>query len=216
MTRPPFEEGEWYHCFTRGVDKRKTFLTTKDYERFQELLYLSNAQETTHRSDLLQVLRNDIFKRERATLLVDIGAYALMPNHFHILIRERSEGSISSFMRRIGTAYTMYFNIKNERVGNLFVKPFRSKHITDDRHLRQAFSYVSINARSLAPASRRSSLNQADFLTEYRFSNYPDYMKGNERAESTIITSEAKDLLDTYFTSPSVMVREAQEYENQL
>ncbi|KKT80846.1 MAG: Transposase, partial [Parcubacteria group bacterium GW2011_GWF2_44_8b] len=67
--------------------------------------------------------------------MVDIGAYCLMPNHFHLLVRERNEKGISLFMQKLITAYTMYFNDKYRRKGRLFESSYKSIHAADDRYL---------------------------------------------------------------------------------
>lgn len=147
MNREPFSVGEWYHCYSRGIDKRVVFQEKADYSRFLELLYLANSHETLHRSNLGKT--SNVFTIARPSTLVDIGAFCLMPNHFHLLIREISKGSITTFMRKLGTGYTMYFNIKNERTGGLFAKPFRSKHIQDDGYFQRALQYIHCNPAEL-------------------------------------------------------------------
>lgn len=139
MNRVPFAPEEWYHCFTRGVERRTTFESVRDYARFMELLYISNGDERIHRSALVDRTSQEIFSHGRGNTLISIGAYSLMPNHFHLLIKEKADGGITTFMRKLGTAYTMYFNIKYQRTGNLFIKPFRSKHIADDIYIQRAF-----------------------------------------------------------------------------
>lgn len=145
----PFEEGEWYHCYSRGVDKRKVFEEEGDLIRFLELLYLANDSAPLHRADIGTHAAKDIFSRERLETLVTIGAYALMPNHYHVLIKEMHEGGLSTFMRKLGTAYTMYFNQKYERVGNLFLKPFRARHVDGDGYFQHVVQYIHLNPAEL-------------------------------------------------------------------
>lgn len=81
-----FVEGEYYHLYNRGVDKRIIFPTQKDYRRFLMLLYLANSTEDVRIANTLRTTNsNDIFGLERASPLVAIGAFCLMPNHFHLL-----------------------------------------------------------------------------------------------------------------------------------
>ncbi len=68
-----------------------------------------------------------------------------MPDHFHLVLKEISEGGITAFMRKIGTAYTLYFNARHGRVGNLFLKPFRSIHVSTDRYFQHLINYVHCN-----------------------------------------------------------------------
>ena len=94
MRNHAFAPGEWYHCYNRGVEKRKTFMDPADYRRVTTLLYSGNAtvplNNLTYKTESLADL---IQKNKRhGERLVHIGAYCLMPNHFHFLLQERTEG----------------------------------------------------------------------------------------------------------------------------
>src|SRR6266853_650766 len=119
MTRPiEFSLGEYYHVYNRGSDKRRVFLSPRDYDRFVALLYMCNSPEPVHIS-LQGKSLSDLLKIKHKKRLVDIGVYCMMPNHFHLLLRERVENGISQFMHKLATGYTMYFNKKNNRSGSL-------------------------------------------------------------------------------------------------
>ncbi len=182
-----FEIDEWYHCFNRGVDKRRTFESVADYRRMQELLYLTNAETPIHRSDKVSIDHNDLFSISRDEQLVDVAAYCLMPNHFHLLLRPHRDGSISAFMRKLMTAYTMYFNIKNERVGNLFYKPFRSKHVPDDRYGQHVYNYIHANPSELCVNESQKTI--AIYIESYPYSSLVDRI-ANNRPERTILTPQ--------------------------
>src|SRR5438128_76332 len=92
--------GEIYHLYNRGTEKRKIFSSKTDYERFMALLYLSNDVENVHMSNLQGSTLIQVVERERKKKLVDIFAYCLMPNHFHILAREIDAGGIARFMQK--------------------------------------------------------------------------------------------------------------------
>ncbi len=142
-----FSIGEYYHIYSRGVNKQKIYLNTKDYNRFVALLYVCNSTEIV---DLSRHFNNghsfeEIFKLRRKNTLVDIGSYCLMSNHFHLLLKEKTEGGILKFMRKVLTAYSMYFNKKNDRVGPLFQSRFKSKHINSDSYLDCVVAYIYLN-----------------------------------------------------------------------
>lgn len=189
-----FVEGEFYHLFSRGVEKRKIFLDSKDYKRFQALLYILNQQGHFHISNFLKDGRNikDLYKQDKSNLLVSIISYSLMPNHFHIVVREITQNGISIFMMRLLTAYSMYFNIKNERSGPLFVKPFRSENIDNDPYFLYIFSYVHLNCLDLfendwKENGIKSKKEAQEFLNNYRYSSYPDLCGLEERLEAKIL-----------------------------
>jgi putative transposase len=190
----PFAEGEHYHIFNRGVEKRKIFLTERDCDRFIALLYIMNQSGNFEFRNFLRSKKlGEIYQEKRAKPLVSILAYTLMPNHFHLLLHENQEGGITKFMSRLLTAYSMYFNIKNKRSGPLFVRPFRSEHIANERHYMHIFSYIHLNVIDLVEKDWKElglkNKNKAvTFLNSYKYSSYPDYQNRNIlRAEKVIL-----------------------------
>ncbi len=169
----PFAVGEWYHCYNRSVEKRIAFEDTRDYHRFLELLYLANDELPLRREDIGNRKFEEVLNMPRGKKLVAIGAFALMPNHFHLVLKEVSEGGITSFMRKIGTAYTPYFNTRHGREGNLFLKPFRSRHVSTDTYFQHLINYVHCNPATLyEPKWKTSHVVDPQFLGE-RIAAYP-------------------------------------------
>ena len=201
--RTPFVLGEWYHCFTRGVDKRTVFETPQDYNRFSELLYLANSTETIDRGRIQHLSHERIFSVPRGNPLVGIGTYCLMNNHPHLLLREKTEGGITKFMHKILTGFTMYFNIRRERVGNLFVTPFRSKHINDDQYLRWLFQYIHLNPAEIFEPGWKEGIVKNMTTLEKKLIDYPyssalDYFKPHsERAEKAILDPSTCEFVKT-------------------
>ena len=108
-----FAVGENYHLYNRGIEKRIIFLDKQYYEHFSLLMYLCNSSRS--------ITLRDIGERfDRGETIVNIGAYCLMPNHFHILVQEKVKNGISLYMKKLLTGYAMYFNKKYERTGRLF------------------------------------------------------------------------------------------------
>ena len=139
---------------------------------------------------------------DRGETLVDIGSYCLMPNHFHLLIREKMENGISLFMEKLSTAYSMYFNKKNERTGGLFEGTFKAIYANDDDYLKYLFTYIHLNPiKIIDPNWKEEGIkdkNKAkEFLREYVFSSYMDYL-GADRPESGIIN---KQVFPDYFST---------------
>ena len=177
-----FEQGEFYHIYNRGVEKRTVFQNTSDYKRFMALLYLTNSNKTVEfRNNSSKNSLDKIFKQDRGKQLVAIGAYCLMPNHFHLLITPLVDGGISKFMLKLQTGYSMYFNKKNERVGALFQGVFQSQHINKDKYLRYIYAYIHLNPAKLKNPSwktqPKSFLNQLKkFIAEYPYSSLQEYV----------------------------------------
>ncbi len=187
-------EGEYYHIYSRGVEKRKIFLNIKDYDRFMALLYITNQDVSFRMDNFLRNKQNDlsiIFTEKREKTLVSILGYCLMPNHFHLILHEHTEGGLSKFMKKLLTAYSMYFNTKYERSGSLFTHPFKSEHIGNESQFMYIFSYVHLNPLSIIDKKWKENgiknKKEAEkFTREYRFSSYQDFLVG-DRLESAIL-----------------------------
>jgi putative transposase len=136
----------------------------------------------------------ELLSLERGDQLVRIGAYCLMPNHFHLLLTEQEEAGISSFMQKLSTGYTMYFNKRNERTGVLFQGKYKSKHADEDRYLKYLISYIHLNPE----------------IPHDAYSSYLDYM-GHDRIESVIID---RGCLPDYFPTPELFEKEMKEWLN--
>lgn len=192
MGRPlEFSINEFYHVYNRGTEKRDIFLNDLDYHRFVSLLFTCNASETIHLSDCQGSTLTEIFRKERGNTLVDIGAYCLMPNHFHLLLHERRANGISLFMQKLSTAYTMYFNKKRERTGSLFQGRFKAVHATNDKYLEYLFAYIHLNPVKLLQSDWKEkgirNPNKAEqFLSKYHHSSYSDYI-GENRETGVIL-----------------------------
>ncbi|MBI4093380.1 transposase [Candidatus Kaiserbacteria bacterium] len=171
--RISFGVDEWYHCYNRGVDKREIFGSEDDAKRFLMHLYLCNGSKPVALYDIEKPSLPKAYAEDRGSALVDIGAFCLMPNHYHLLIREVSEGGITSFMRKLGTAYTMYFNLKYERVGHLFSGPFRARHIANERYFQYVIQYIHCNPAELYEPGWKSGKVKNLTVLEKKLVEYP-------------------------------------------
>lgn len=196
---------EFYHIYNRGTEKRDVFMDTGDYDRFLALMYLCNSLEPVHignssRRQSSEGLEN-LLTGERGETLVDITAYCLMPNHFHLLIREKEVNGTSCFMQKLLTGYTMYFNRKYERTGTLFQGKFKASHVAEDRHLKYLLSYIHLNPVKLFdPKWKENGIRDRkkakQYLREYHYSSYLDYL-GQTRCASVILN---QSVLPEYFS----------------
>lgn len=171
-----FAPDNYYHIYNRGTDKRAIFLDESDYLRFLNLLVICN-QKASIRSGRQKWQGRSLPKAP----LVDIGAYCLMPNHFHLLIKEKSETGITAFMKKLCTAYAMYFNTKNERSGNLFQGRFRAELADKEGYLNYLFAYIHLNPIKLIESNWKESgikdeKRAVDFLNTYQWSSYAFYI----------------------------------------
>ena len=205
-----FIENEFYHIYNRGTDKRTLFRDDTDRHRFLKLLYISNS---VARINVRNILRknNEPYTFERGVPLVNIGAYCLMPNHFHILLTPCMEGGVSLFMKKLCTAYSMYFNKRYNRTGTLLEGRFKSKWIDSDVYLKYLYAYIHLNPRKLmshTDANEPSDDELLTFLKSYHYSSFADYLQVN-RLEEVILSPEP---FPDYFKTVASHVAELKEW----
>lgn len=187
-----FASDEYYHLYARGIEKKEIFRNTSDYWRFLMLLYVANSDKTIHLSDYSLDQLSKIFSLPRNNTLIDIGAYCLMPNHWHLLVKAKSDSGVSLFMRKLLTGYSMFFNKKYDRTGGLFERPFKARHINDDDYLNYLLAYIHLNPIKIKDPDSWSGKRiknpklADDFLNNYRFSSYSFYC-AEDRPENPII-----------------------------
>ena len=131
--------------YNRGVEKRIIFNNEHDYQRFLLLLLLVNDEKAVDVQLLFRDYSIPELINQKRKPLVSVLGFCLMPNHYHLILKETSDNGISKFMHKLGTGYTLYFNVKNERSGSLFQGTYKAKHAEDDRYLKYLFEYIHLN-----------------------------------------------------------------------
>ncbi len=163
MRKTEFVNGEFYHIYNRGVDKRDVFMDEDDYKRFilnmnllndenngLMQLYRDYQREKVRPSDPrrsnLGVFENNFKEQLKSrNKLVEFVAYCLNPNHYHFILKQNADKGVERFMQKLGTSYTMYFNKKHKRSGSLFQGKFKSIHIDSNEYLLYLSAYVNQN-----------------------------------------------------------------------
>ncbi len=176
-----FVEQGFYHIYNRGVDQREIFLDSQDYKTFLFLLkqYLSPfADETRPGFKLPKPSVSSHRQRMNLHRQVILLAYCLMPNHFHLLVRQSIPRGITALMRRICVNYCMYFNRKYHRQGSLFESIYKAVLIEDEPQLLHLTRYIHLNPINLkvsrfGPVSTVATA-QPD---EYEYSSYSKYLR---------------------------------------
>lgn len=170
-------ENGFYHVYNRGVEKRNIFLDEQDYRVFLSYLkiYLSPIEEII--TDFNKESPSDLTKNKRISRIyglnnfhtkISLISYVLMPNHFHLELKQTDKKDIEKFMRSLITKYTMYFNKKYKRVGHLFQSRYRAALILGEEYLIHLSKYIHQNPQEL--------LNKHQSLESYRWSSYPAYI----------------------------------------
>ncbi len=181
--------GEIYHVLNRGVDKRKIFLDENDYLRFIHDLFEFNDENPafnvgySFKNQFIDVRRQYIESRKSRKLLVEILAFSLMPNHYHLLLRPTRDDGVTNFIKKLNGGYAKYFNAKYKRSGALFQGKYKSVLVKKEAHFIHLPYYIHLNPLDLTvPAWRERNISTSDvnkigrFLEKYRWSSYLDYI----------------------------------------
>lgn len=171
-------ENGYYHIYNRGVEKRKIFLDDQDYRVFLSYfkLYLTPKEESA--SEILKSnlkIENkekeisEIYQLNNFFNKIYLISYVLMPNHFHIELKQNNKKDIESFMRSLITKYSKYFNKKYQRVGPLFQGRYKAILVQSTEYLLYLSKYIHLNPVDI--------LSQGQSLEEYPWSSYPVYLK---------------------------------------
>ena len=162
----PIITGETYHIFNRGVEKRSVFLTDGDHRRFYNtLIYYQNSNVTTRYS--FRVRKSLAKEAKDNQKLIEIICFCLMPNHFHLLLKQLTDGGIATFLGRLTNSYTRYFNTKHKRVGHLFQAPYKAVRVETDEQFIHVSRYIHLN-----PFASGITRN----LKTYQWSSYQEYL----------------------------------------
>lgn len=200
MRKVPLVGGEYYHIYNRGNSKQLIFLDDYDRDRFLQLLYLCNSNKSINFREQIVRAKAEAWDIDQGESMVAIGAWVLMPNHFHLYLKSakarlwqeaESDKEISMFMQKLLTAYSKYFNAKYKRTGSLFEDKFKSVHIENDTQAKYLFSYIHLNPlKLLDPKWKVEGIKNkniaTDFLDSCKWSSYLDYM-GVIRPENKIL-----------------------------
>jgi len=193
--------GEFFHIYNRGNSKQNIFLNDEDRDRFVKLLYLSNSTKSVNFRDDIIERKIDAWDFERGDALVSIGAWVLMPNHFHIYLvsptpgvgegKKEDKNNITLFLNKLCASYAKYFNKKYDRTGALFEGPFRSTHLESDSQAKYLFSYIHLNPlKIINPKWKEGKVDDVNkalaYLKTYKWSSYNDH-RGILRQENKIL-----------------------------
>ena len=180
MRNTEFVDDEYYHLVNRGIDKKKIFNQSADYARFLSLILHCQSPITINNlgyisRDFNQIGRFRVSKEKTNKIInnryVELTAFCLMPNHFHLLVKQVTENGVSKYMQRIQNAYAKFFNTKLQINGHLFQGPFRAKMIEDNDQLLYLSAYIHKNPTELKGWQKQEA--------EYPWSSLADYLNHN-------------------------------------
>jgi len=148
-------EGALYHILSRGNEQKDIFYDDQD-----RLLFLDTIGGMSERFEM------------------DVFAYVLMGNHYHLLLKT-NRANLSRSMQWLGVTYTRRFNLRHFRSGHLFQGRFKSIIVQNDAYMMQLSCYIHRNPLRAGIAKR---------LPDYRWSSYKAYAYGDKASEWLITT----------------------------
>lgn len=183
----PFVNESYYHIFNRGVEKRIIFSNERDYQRFLQTLYYYQFKGPKPRFSMQDRFKIKDFSHNPK--IVEIICYCLMPNHFHLLVRQIEDGGVVEFMQKVINSYTKYYNTKHNRVGHLLQGVFKAVPIETNIQFMHVSRYIHLN-----PYTSKIT----DNLDTYPYSSYPHYigLKKDKLCKSDDVLEFFKDEAD--------------------
>jgi len=179
MRKTVLENNNYYHIYNRGVDKRNIFNDDKDYIRFiTELNYFNTDKKVINFGRDAKLDRGSTSIKEN---LVRVECFCLMPNHYHLILKQLADNGIVNFMQKLGTGYTMYFNKKYRRSGSLFEGRYKSKLIEKDEYIVHLSRYIHQNPVKLIQPDYqevgfKDKTKIEEFLKSYRWSSCQTFL----------------------------------------
>lgn len=141
-------EGTYSHIYNRGIENRAIFNDERDYFVFlgylREYLSTPSDPETSKKAFTVngRTYRGMPHQPRNYFNNVDLIAYSLSPDHFHLILYQRTKDSLASFLRSLCTRYSMYYNKKYSRSGSLFDGPYKSIQINNIDKLPYLSRYI--------------------------------------------------------------------------
>jgi len=197
MRRIKIIQSEYYHTLNRGNNKQLIFKDERDRIRLLFLFLYLQSPLTIYNitRQVNYFVRHRVFNISEELIKeiiesrdVELISFTLMPNHFHLILRELKEGGISRYMQRILNGYTKYFNSKYKISGHLFQGPFKIIHIKDNNQLLYLSAYIHRNIREIKEWTGKEHL--------FPWSSYQDFI-GRNRWNKLL----KKDIINEQFSS---------------
>lgn len=214
MRVEPHTVGSYVHTLKRGARGMPITKNERDRQRFMRLLCHMNDRFKDEYWEK-NTAELGLFERPQSwpekQPLVKVLAWTLMPNHFHLLLKEVEEGGISKFMQKLCNSMTTYHNLKYREKGSLFQGAYKGKTVNEDIYLRWLAPYIMVkNVFELYPGGLAAAANDFEsawsWAKKYPFSSFADY--ATQRKESLLIN---KDILGDLFVSPKEFKTSARE-----
>lgn len=202
--KDPLVTGQYYHIFNRSIARYKIFTSVKDFQRFLDaLVYFRSPEPFLKFSRFLELSeknrRNILLNQSEP--IIDIIAYCILPTHFHLILKQNIDESISTYLGNLENSYSRYFNVKYKRKGHLWEAKFKNILVESDEQLLHLTRYIHLN-----PVSAGIVDNPED----WQWSSYNEYISGEETL------CKYKDIIDISQEDYKKFVMDRKDYQREL
>lgn len=174
--------GECYHVFNRSVQKEEILKSSKLLNRTLDLFGFYRFPQKLRYSYFQRLkdgLQNEYLKQlEKLTPFIEIYAFSLMPNHYHLLLKQLQDKGIEKFLSNFQNSFAKYFNLLKDRNGPVFQCPFKAKHISTDAEFLHISRYIHLNPIT-------SSIIDLEELDNYPWTSFGSYISKNNSLVNT-------------------------------
>ena len=155
--------GETYHIFNKSIAGYKIFNTNNDYERFiKEMVFYKQGKKDLKFSRFIEYPKDSEEVANKKDI-VNIIAYAIMPTHFHLILRQESDNGISDYINYLQKSYTLSFNNRHKRVGPLWQGRFKNVLVQNDEQLMHLTRYIHLNAVTAHIVDKPENWNHSSY-----------------------------------------------------
>ena len=169
-----YKQGGVYHIYNRGINKQNIFLDSRDYSTF--LFYLKLYLDNPENLKDFDPQKRKYLNRKNFYKTISLLCFCLMPNHYHLVLRQVGERDISEFMGSVMLNYSMYFNSRHKRVGPLFQGKYRAVLVKNDNYLLHLSRYIHLNPFIKNAEENAKVRNLSKELLDYDYSSYLVYL----------------------------------------
>ncbi|MBL7158907.1 transposase [Candidatus Microgenomates bacterium] len=163
-------ENGFYHVYNRGVEKRDIFMEKGDYKVFLHFLKRYLTKPPFDPNKITPIFRTNLFDK------IQLNAYCLMPNHFHLMIKQSTKEAMTVFIKALTNSYVHYFNKKCRRRGPLFEGNYKAVLIETEPQLLHLTRYIHLNPKEVQPIDRSNLSTGPTSVRKYSYSSYQEYL----------------------------------------
>lgn len=184
----PLINGYYYHVYNRTGHGLSPFSDKRSAIEFVKAINYYAQENPPTKLSLIDKVHKDV-KEDYNHRLVDVLAYCVMPNHFHLLLKQIQDRGISRYLQRIQVSISHYYNLQNKERGSLFQGRFKAVLIESEDHLLHVSRYIHLN-----PSSAKLVKDPLEYpyssLTLYAHNTFPlplvagGILRSRETAES--------------------------------